>query len=284
MRDRIVDYFYSIGIPFYLPGYQEMRFLTLLMVLILAFYLATSRGYTRWLYFLKVSLVVASILLGVHTYRIIVNLPRCPDLDFISAFFTGMQTCRYSTPTGGFMGIGAMIGGLLGALIVSKFNRKEVFKLTDFFAVALGLGLFLGRLGCFLAGCCYGKVSRVPWSMAFPRGSPVCLHQQAEGLISVYNPLSLPVHPTQLYESLFGLVLFVVLWKLYRKRAYENRLIFLFLIPYSGFRFIIDFFREDNPIFIWLVSLPQFLFAILFVLTLAAFYHFDKIFRTKLDL
>jgi prolipoprotein diacylglyceryltransferase len=105
-------------------------------------------------------------------------------------------------------------GGLLGALVaVVWYLRRtpwlELGRLGDLLAPVLGLSVAVVRLGCFVAGCDYGQVSSLPWAVRFPAGSPAWRDHVEAGLVPAWREASLPVHPTQLYESLLGVALFV---------------------------------------------------------------------------
>jgi phosphatidylglycerol---prolipoprotein diacylglyceryl transferase len=124
-------------------------------------------------------------------------------------------------------------GGLIGALLVGIFfavkRKKSFWKIADLFIVTAPIGLALGRIGNFINGELYGRVTQVPWGMIFPRGG------------------SLPRHPSQLYESaLEGGALFLILWLLKDRRLPEGGLLALFLSLYGVFRFTVEFFREPD--------------------------------------
>ncbi len=125
-------------------------------------------------------------------------------------------------------------GGLLGVIIAAWiFTRKikfDFFTLTDMLVLTAPIGLGLGRIGNFINGELYGRVTDVPWGMIFPEGGP------------------LPRHPSQLYEAfLEGVILFVILWFLKDKFSRSGIVSSLFLILYGIFRFLVEFFREPDP-------------------------------------
>ena len=99
----------------------------------------------------------------------------------------------------------ALYGGLLRILVAgaltSLYYCVPIRRYLDGLALALSLGLVTGRIGCFLAGCNYGQVTQQPWGVCFPMGSPAYSQQLKAGLLESITTLSLPVHPTQLYES-----------------------------------------------------------------------------------
>jgi len=125
-------------------------------------------------------------------------------------------------------------GGLIGVLTAGIFfcwkNKKSFWKTADLIIVTIPIGLGLGRIGNFINGELYGRVTQVPWGMIFPQGGP------------------LPRHPSQLYESaLEGGVLFLVLWFLKDKKLPAGGLLAIFLFFYGLFRFFVEFLREPDP-------------------------------------
>ena len=131
---------------------------------------------------------------------------------------------------GGMSFHGGLIGVLIVGILFSWKNRKSFWKIADLFIVTAPIGLGLGRIGNFINGELYGRVTQVPWGMVFPKAD------------------SLPRHPSQLYESaLEGGVLFLVLWFLKGKKLPTGGLLALFLFVYGVFRFFLEFFREPDP-------------------------------------
>ncbi len=131
-------------------------------------------------------------------------------------------------------------GGLMGVLIVGIFfarrNKKSFWRMVDLIIPTVPIGLGLGRIGNFINGELYGRVSNLPWAMIFPKGGP------------------LPRHPSQLYESaLEGGALFLILWLLKDRKLPQGGLLALFLSFYGAFRFFVEFFREPDAHlgFIW---------------------------------
>jgi phosphatidylglycerol:prolipoprotein diacylglycerol transferase len=124
-------------------------------------------------------------------------------------------------------------GGLLGVIIIAVVfcwrHKKSFWRIADLLIVTAPIGLGLGRIGNFINGELYGRVTSVPWGMIFPHGGP------------------LPRHPSQLYESaLEGGCLFVILWLLKDRKLPHGTLLAVFLFAYGIFRFFVEFFREPD--------------------------------------
>jgi phosphatidylglycerol:prolipoprotein diacylglycerol transferase len=132
---------------------------------------------------------------------------------------------------GGMSFHGGLIGVLLVGILFSWKNKKSFLKIADLFIVTAPIGLGLGRIGNFINGELYGRVTRVPWAMIFPTDND-----------------HLPRHPSQLYESgLEGGVLFLILWFLKDKKLPTGGLLAVFLSLYGLFRFFVELFREPDP-------------------------------------
>lgn len=150
---------------------------------------------------------------------------------------------------------GVFYGGLLAALGAGIwFVRRwglPVWKVGDILAPSIALGQGIGRWACLSAGCCYGKPTTLPWGVVF---TDSYAHQR------VGTPLNTPLHPTQLYHSLAGFIIFALLILLRRKKRFEGELLWSYILLYSITRFFIEFFRGDyrGSLFQGLLSTSQF--------------------------
>lgn len=127
---------------------------------------------------------------------------------------------------GGLSIHGGLIGGLIAGIIFTRRNNISFFRLADLTAAPLILGQAIGRLGCFLAGICYGKITELPWAIKF------------EGIPGLR-------HPTQLYESGLDFMIFAFLWAYRKKIRFEGQLFLIYVITYSVARSIVESFRDD---------------------------------------
>jgi len=103
-------------------------------------------------------------------------------------------------------------------------------------APAIALGVCLTRIGCFLNGCCFGKPCELPWCVVFPPDTAA----------GYYFPAT-HIHPTQLYASLYGFLIFVLLLFVERWKTFDGFLFWLFIAVYSACRFAFDFVRFYEP-------------------------------------
>ncbi|MFC2330394.1 MAG: prolipoprotein diacylglyceryl transferase [Treponema sp.] len=160
--------------------------------------------------------------------------------------FTGLAGMSYH---GGF------IGGLLGMIIWCVRRKQPVFKWIDAMVTAIPLGYTFGRLGNFLNGELFGRITTAPWGIVFPNAERFSLSLEwvrlfAEKVgIPVGNEalVNLPRHPSQLYEAFFeGIVLWVIIWALRRRKKWDGLLSGVYMTGYGLFRFVIEYFREPD--------------------------------------
>lgn len=129
-------------------------------------------------------------------------------------------------------------GGLLLAAGVSfiymRRHRLPIWKIADLVAPSLALGIAFGKIGCFLAGCCYGKETSLPWAVTFRNPNSLAR-------------LNTPLHPVQLYESIINLAIsfFLILIVKEKRMPFEGGRFWLFIFLYSGTRFFTEMVRGD---------------------------------------
>lgn len=165
---------------------------------------------------------------------------------------------------GGKSWYGGLLGGGLAGGLFFHYRKLAVLAYTDACMPALALGYSVGRLGCFLNGDDYGTLTRVPWAVVYSPGSEPYAAHLSRGLIGTTAESSLPIHPVQLYASLLGLGLFVLLAS-WRPRQAGSRFC-AFLCIYGVARFCMEqWFRGDFRSVLGPFSLPQ-IFSLLFVL------------------
>jgi len=139
-----------------------------------------------------------------------------------------------------FQAAGVFYGGFLAALATGIYfirkSRLNYLSLLDAYAAPVALGHGLGRLGCFSAGCCYGKPTDLPWGVTF--------HSEYANQVTGV-PLGIPLHPTQLYEAVAELLLLLFLIWLGRRHTFRGQLFATYMIGYGVIRGVNEFFRGD---------------------------------------
>jgi phosphatidylglycerol:prolipoprotein diacylglycerol transferase len=149
---------------------------------------------------------------------------------------------------GGTVSWGAYAGSIVGVALLASIRRASVPRTLDVLASCLALGPLIGRWSCFLNGDDYGKITALPWGVQFPAGSfPHAAHVN-DGSISHTSLLSAAVHPTQLYLSLNGLVLFIIMTMIWKRWRLEPGVTFAaFWLLYPLTRFFLEFTRDEAP-------------------------------------
>lgn len=133
---------------------------------------------------------------------------------------------------------GGLIFGVLFALWYFRRHKLPTWKMADLIAPALALGHGFGRIGCFLAGCCYGRTCELPWGVTYT-------HPRAGELTGI--PLGVERHPVQLYESVLNFINFAVLFFILRKKKFDGQVFSFYIMNYSVIRFFTEYFRGDHP-------------------------------------
>ena len=141
------------------------------------------------------------------------------------------QNFRY-----GFVFYGGVIVAVAALIIYMKKKKLPILSTSDFIITALPLGHAFGRIGCFLAGCCHGKPTSLPWGVTFT---------DPHAMVSP-DLLGVPVHPVQLYEAIGNLLIFYILHKLYNRPHKDGMILLAYIACYGTLRFVLEFFRGDE--------------------------------------
>jgi phosphatidylglycerol:prolipoprotein diacylglycerol transferase len=147
---------------------------------------------------------------------------------------------------GGLVFYGGFIAAMITSIIYLRLKKISLWKTTDSIAPALAAGHFFGRLGCFSAGCCYGRACDLPWAVTFTHPETLA-------------PIGIPIHPTQLYSAAANLVIFGFLWYFRGKKKFDGQLFWIYVLLYGISRFFIEIFRDDfrGPVFLEMLSVSQ---------------------------
>ena len=134
---------------------------------------------------------------------------------------------------GGLVFSGGVICVILTVIWYTRKQNLSFWGIADLWAPAMAIGQGIGRIGCFMAGCCYGKPTGSKWGVVFT--DP---HSLA--------PLNIPLHPTQLYSSAYGFIIFIILLLLYSRRKFEGQIFLWLLVLHSTARLFVERFRADD--------------------------------------
>lgn len=155
---------------------------------------------------------------------------------------------------------GGLAGGMIAVLSYLRYKNEDWIEWTDFISPLLILGYSIGRVGCTLVGCDYGLPTNLPWAMTFPNGAP---------------PTLIPVHPTQIYETLLGLIIFSILWNL-KYKLKKGYLFSLYMFLAGTERFFIEFIRT-NPKYLIGLSGAQIISILMITISLILFFTFNRL-------
>jgi prolipoprotein diacylglyceryltransferase len=143
-----------------------------------------------------------------------------------------------------------ILGGIAGCMI-GLFISRVLFgfgnDMFDILSYVFPVAMAIQRVGCLLAGCCFGTPTNVPWAIIYPRNTCAHFAHVNRGLIDYFAPFSLPVHPNQLYQILACIIIVLLLYLLFRKRIHKPGNLFLISITlYLISRIITEFWRDES--------------------------------------
>ncbi len=162
---------------------------------------------------------------GARLFHVIVERP---------AYFWSHPLDIFKLWDGGVTFYGGLVGGILAVYIFSRRNKIPFIKIGDFLITYVALGQVFGRLGCFLAGCCYGVPTDLPWGIAITNPN------------SVTRPLGIALHPTQLYQALVNLITFIILYRMSWRKKFQGQILLIYGLTFPVGRTIVEFFRGDE--------------------------------------
>jgi phosphatidylglycerol:prolipoprotein diacylglycerol transferase len=244
--------------PFTVYTYGVLLAAAYLLGLKLAMVRAKARGLDAnrvldlGIYIIIAALVGAKALLLIVDFKVYWNSPQ----EILSLLRSG----------------GVFYGGLITAIAVAFWyihrHALPFWTTCDAFAPAIALGHVTGRLGCFAAGCCYGKPTNVPWAVVFTDPAAAA---------NVGTPLGIPLHPTQLYESSAELLILILLLTTEKRgKRFPGRTFWLYMILYAVSRYIIEFYRGDPRGVVFGVSTSQFISLLLAPLAIAMLIYLSR--------
>lgn len=215
--------FVSVG-RLTLPTYGIMMVLAFIVAGIIFYLLAPRADLPRADAFNLLALILVGGVVGAKVFYFLTLIPYWRVI-----IASGWQAVLELIAGGGMVFYGGLLGGLLMLVVYLKKYKLPFMPTLDIAAVALPVGHAIGRLGCFSVGCCYGVPS-------------ICGILMPHSLIA---PRDVPLVPTQLIESAFCLLLAVILYLVLRKKPRPGLVTGIYLIAYSSFRFVIEFWRGD---------------------------------------
>lgn len=169
--------------------------------------------------------IVVSALVGARLLFIIDYY----DTDFPDATWWDFVNIR----RGGLVFHGGLIAAVVTTVAYTRWRRLPLWKLADALAPSIALGHAFGRVGCFMNGCCFGTICKLPWAVHFPAGHPSSPHA---------------VHPTELYEAALNLALYGALAWHYQRKRFAGQTFAIYVTSYGVLRFLVEFLRGDYEV------------------------------------
>ncbi len=190
--------------------------------------------------------------------RVVWPLDRatCISADYGGVWDAQAKVCHPGTAdcfawakfwAGGLTYYGGLIGATIAAVYLLRRDKFPFWKAADMAGFTIPLGLAFGRMGCLLAGCCFGATCDLPWALSFPPRSPASDAQAKAHILATRDAWSQSVHPTQIYESVLSLAIAAVclVW-IHPKKRYDGHVFAAFLVLYAIVRFVLEFLRRDD--------------------------------------
>ncbi|HXJ56354.1 MAG TPA: prolipoprotein diacylglyceryl transferase [Verrucomicrobiae bacterium] len=172
----------------------------------------------------------------------LVEDPRFPSAPWLEIFMVRR---------GGLVFYGGLIGAIASGVIYARKAKIPLWKFADAIAPSIPLGYVLGRIGCLMNGCCFGRPTDLPWAIRFPAD---------------HETHGVPVHPTQLYDALLSLALYLTLAWLYRRKRFDGQIFAAYLVAYALLRSLVEAFRGDYPVRYLGIATPAHLVSLLILL------------------
>jgi phosphatidylglycerol:prolipoprotein diacylglycerol transferase len=235
MHPVLIDFGFDVGgLPIRLYTYGACMVLGLaLAVVIFVWY--SRRGHELFDLYLLALVTFLAGLLGSKLLFIVANFGYYRDLGFPLT----------DLAMSGMVWYGGVLLGVPAALVYVLIRRMKFLVLFDAAAPAMSVGHLWGRIGCFMAGCCYGSPTDLPWGVSFPPRSVAFIELLEKDVIPLGSTATMPLHPTQLYEAAGELAILACLLVFSRYKRFSGQVAGLYLVLYALMRFAVEFARGD---------------------------------------
>ncbi len=205
------------------------------------------------------AVVVFSALIGANLYYVVFHNAGAAIVSSFSVWQSGTGSS------------GAWVGALVGFCAATQIFRVHRWKFADSITVAAALAIFLGRIGCFIKGCCFGTPTNLPWAVTYSRTSFAFEAQLGHDLLGAAATQSLPIHPVQLYEAFFAFLLIGFELFLIKRTRFDGQAFLLFAMLYPFGRFFLELLRGDSRAEAFGIPAPQVIYATVFFLALLVY-------------
>ena len=223
---------FSIG-PFTIHGYGLMIALGIVVCVIMGTYRAKKHGYKE------------DAVLDIAIFSVLAGFLGAKLLFVLVEFDLFLENPMQVLGSEGFVVYGGIIAGVLAAVLYCRIKKLSFLEYFDLLAPSVSIAQGFGRIGCFLAGCCYGRETHAFWGVTFPEGS--------------FAPAGVPLIPTQLLSSAgdFAITGILLLYSKHSKQKGNTGALYLLL--YGIGRFLVEFLRSDDRGTVGILSTSQFI-------------------------
>lgn len=223
---------FSIG-PFTIHGYGLMIALGIVVCVIMGTYRAKKHGYKE------------DAVLDIAIFSVLAGFLGAKLLFVLVEFDRFLENPMQVLGSEGFVVYGGIIAGVLAAVLYCRIKKLSFLEYFDLLAPSVSIAQGFGRIGCFLAGCCYGRETHAFWGVTFPEGS--------------FAPAGVPLIPTQLLSSEgdFAITGILLLYSKHSKQKGNTGALYLLL--YGIGRFLVEFLRSDDRGTVGILSTSQFI-------------------------
>lgn len=246
---------------FFKIGFIEIRYYGIMIAL--AFIIGTivgerearRKGFAPGLVYDLLSFLLIAAIIGARLYYVLFSEPYW----FITHPFEIIAVWK-----GGLSLHGGVLGGLITGILFCRKRGLQGWKFADVLAPSVILSQAIGRVGCTLNGCSYGRPTTLPWGVVFTDPNSLA-------------PLGIPLHPTQIYEILLSLILFTGLWVERKRITFDGQLFLTYVMGYGVIRFFLEFFRGDSLLLFNLIPVPQAMSVVIFLVGLILYLYRSKV-------
>lgn len=234
---------------FTVGAYTFFTVTALLVAVIGSYWFARHRGFKKYDAMLMLLGMGLSVFIGARLFNIAVNYD----------WYRQDPARAVSLTATGFSLYGGILFAIVAGLLIARARKIPLMKFADTVTPFIGIGIVLMRIGCFLYGCCFGKVTNLPWGVTFPPYSPSHIYQISQNVFGAFEVHA--VHPTQIYEMIAAVIgtvlaLYIIGKKKNGRPAYADGTAYLaFAIFFSAFRWFNMQFRvldySDATLGVW---------------------------------
>lgn len=235
-------------------SYGVMIALAFIVGTILSVREARRKGFNPELIYDLVFYVMIASIIGSRLYFVLFSDP---------SYFISHPVEIFALWKGGLSLHGGLVGGLIVGIWFCKREGITFWSLADTVTPSIILGQAIGRVGCTLNGCSYGRPADLPWAIIFTDPNALA-------------PLNKPLHPTQLYEFSLDMLLFVVLLALRKKIKFDGQLFLCYVFGYAAIRFFVENFRGDQLRIMGLFPVAQVMSVTIFIAAMATYFLLKK--------